>query len=91
MNERLTLVSDTEVRILRNKDQAGKPTAISYCDGFLYFYFLNQPFENGLFDAEGRAALIEALSCLRDTGSFAALSDESAVPVDGSPCGVRVD
>lgn len=77
MNSRTTIVNDKEVRI--------KP--VPYAASNLVVQLLDSgllQFRCGIgLDTEAQAALSEALSCLRYTGTFAALSDESKVPYVG--------
>jgi hypothetical protein len=78
MNERIELDGDMAVRIMRREPCRPPGTILAMLEnGCLNLV------QDGWFDAAGRDALIEALSCLRDTKSFAALADTSAVPYVG--------
>ncbi len=82
MNERITIVSETEVWIKSNDSQQ---FGLSIQSDKMFIVRTNaeglvHPYQ---WDAEGRAAMMDCLACLRDTGSFAALADTSAVPFVG--------
>lgn len=81
MNSRITLVSDTEVKIKHHATATGCTTlTIEGChirrEGIGFEYW----------DDQGLEAWDNASNCFRQTGSFAALSDESAVPWVGKRC-----
>ncbi len=93
MNDRITLVSDTEVRIRRYESCRETSTLRAYPAGEMDIF---SNIAAHTWDAEGRAALRDCINCL-DTGSFAALADTSAVPYVGKrmrikdqPCAFRV-
>jgi len=83
VNQRIEIVSDTEVRIRRSDDQVPPSTSVLCGDGG-FIYLQHEKINTGRWDAEGRAALRDCINCLEATGSFAALSDESAVPFVGA-------
>lgn len=79
MHERITLVSDREVKVRRNACGANYITRIVLDCGCLSVCGCH-----GMdYDALGNEAEILVRQCWRDTGSFAALSDTSAVPFVG--------
>lgn len=82
MNSRITLDDDKHVRIRRRDGDASRCNFSADArepNELLIEHFVQFDF----WDAEGRAALIDCLQCLRDTGSFAALSDTSNVTFVG--------
>lgn len=81
MNERIELVSDTEVRVRRNGNRVSADldwmcslSADTHIGGLIAWY------ESGgeRWDALGLSALRDCINCLEATGSFAALADTSA-------------
>lgn len=79
MNERIQLIHHNCVSIVARGDGRGGSTVNLEIEGDLHTYHMGTV----AWDSKGRDALIDALQCLRDTGSFAALADTSAVPYIG--------
>ena len=84
MNERIKLISDTEVEVQRNC----APTCITkfriFTTDVNYIRVVSMKEGDGnWYDELGNDAELEVRQCWKDTGSFAALSDESAVPYVG--------
>jgi hypothetical protein len=86
MNKRITIVGDEQIEIRKH---SGNPSVASLGLVFEGTALEIATKKTKVFDAEGRDALLEALQCLRDTGSFAALSDSSAVPYAGKKMQVK--
>ena len=81
MNSRIKLISDTEVEVQRNRHSG--LVSLFVHNGTTLLVNHNHFNGNLEIDAEGNDAELEVRQCWKDTGSFAALSDESAVPYAG--------
>ena len=81
MNSRIKLISDTEVEVQRNRHSG--LVSLFVHNGTTLLVNHNHFNGNLEIDAEGNDAELEVRQCWKDTGSFAALADTSAVPYKG--------
>ncbi len=84
MNKRITLLSDSHVKVRPHSAATWTVDVYFTCNG------LNIPDAIGTADDEGLAALKDCLNCSA-TGSFAALADTSAVPFVGKMVRLKCD
>lgn len=83
MNERIKIVSDECVVLTRIAQTATWVLNVELRANDKGNLLIDSKYPLVAWDAQGFAALRDCINCLEATGSFAALSDESAVPYVG--------